>query len=64
MKGSVAERKMLYKATHKLLCPRCEGKTVPTLVLENRATIPLLVKSKCKKCGYDGMLVEVAINKG
>lgn len=55
------ERILLYKATHKLLCPNCEGKSPRELMIENMASIPFLVRSKCKKCGYDGMLVEVKI---
>jgi transcription elongation factor Elf1 len=59
------ERKLLYKATHKYLCPRCEGKTSKQLMLENMFDIPFLVKTKCSVCGYDeGMLVEVPTNEG
>lgn len=56
------ERKLLYKATHKYLCPRCEGKSAKQLMIENMFAIPFLVKTKCSVCGYDGMLVEVPIN--
>lgn len=62
-KPSLKERKLLYQATHKLLCPKCEGKSPRQLMLENMFVIPFLVKSKCPVCGYDGMLIEVPTNK-
>jgi len=57
------EQKMLYKATHRYLCPQCEGKTAKQLMLENMFDIPFLVKTKCIVCGYDGMLIEVPNKK-
>jgi len=60
-KQSRKERIIVYKATHKLLCPTCEGKSVKELMIENMATIPFLVKSKCVICGYDGTLVEISL---
>ena len=62
-KQSQKERKLLYRATHKLLCPHCEGKTLTQMMLERMAEIPLLVKSKCSVCGYEGMFVEARISK-
>lgn len=62
-KQSQKERKLWYQATHKLLCPQCEGKTPIQLMLEYMGDIPFLVKSKCVICGYDGMFVEVPIRK-
>jgi len=57
------EQKILYKATHKYLCPKCEGKSAKQLMIENMFDIPFLVKTKCSVCGYDeGMLVEVPTN--
>lgn len=56
------ERELYYKATHRLLCTKCEGVPVPKLMLQHMNDIPLLVKSKCKKCGYEGMLVEVPVD--
>lgn len=53
------ERILLYKATHKLLCPHCEGKSARQLMIENMAVIPMLVQTKCSVCGYKGMLIEV-----
>lgn len=55
------ERILLYKVTHKLLCPRCEAKSARQLMIENMAVIPMLVKTKCSVCGYIGMLIEVPI---
>jgi len=55
------ERELFYKATHKLLCPKCEGVSVPKLMIQHINDIPFLVKSKCKICGYEGMLVEVPV---
>ena len=63
-KQSRKERILLYKATHKLLCPQCEGKTPKQLMFENMTEIPFLVKSKCSICGYDGMFVEIPVNSG
>jgi len=57
------ERKIYYKATHKLLCPQCEGTCARDLMLKHMHVIPFLVKSKCKICGYDGMFVEVPLNE-
>jgi hypothetical protein len=62
-KQSRKERIAHYKATHKLLCSQCEGKTVPQLMIENMDTIPFLVKSKCSICGHDGMLVEILVKE-
>ena len=56
------EQKLHYKATHKLLCSKCEGTTPMQLMLKHMDKIPFLVKSKCKICGYDGMFVEVPLN--
>lgn len=53
------EQLLNYKKTHKLICPNCEGKTARQLMIENMAVIPMLVRTKCRKCGYDGMLIEV-----
>ena len=64
MKETVGKRKeriLLYKATHKLLCPKCEGKSARELMIENMASIPFLVQGKCEKCGYEGMFVEVKV---
>ena len=58
-KQSLKERKLLYKATHKLLCPKCEGKTAKDLMLEHILEIPFLVRGKCFVCGHHGMLIEV-----
>ncbi len=62
-KQSQKERKLLYRATHKLLCPQCEGKTPKQLMFEYMAELPFLVKSKCSICGYEGMFIEVRISK-
>ena len=56
------ERELFYKATHKLLCPKCEGVPLPKLMIQNMGIIPFLVTSKCKKCGYEGILVEIPVN--
>lgn len=58
------EQILHYKATHKLLCPKCEGTTPHQLMLKYMHLIPFLVKSKCEKCGYDGMFVEIPLNEG
>lgn len=63
-KQSRKERILLYHATHRLLCPQCEGKSLTKLMLEHMGDIPLLVKSKCAICGYDGMFAEIAMSKG
>ncbi len=55
------EKKILYYTSHKLLCPNCEQKPARELIIENMMELPMLVKTKCSKCGYDGMLVEVRI---
>lgn len=59
------ERILHYKATHKLLCPQCEGTTPHQLMLKHMFKLPFLVKSKspCEKCGYSGMFVEVPLNE-
>ncbi len=57
------ERILHYKATHKLLCPQCEGTNARDLILKHMHLIPFLVKSKCETCGYDGMFVEVPLNE-
>jgi Zn ribbon nucleic-acid-binding protein len=62
-KQSVKERKLLYQATHKYLCPQCEGKTPKQLMLENMFDIPFLVQTKCVTCGYEGMLIEIPIKQ-
>jgi len=62
-KQSVKERKLLYRATHKLLYPQCEGKSPKQLMMEHFSDIPFLVKSKCTVCGYEGMLIEVRISE-
>ncbi len=56
------EKEVYRKALMKYLCPICENKPVPTIILENASMIPLLVKGRCQKCGYVGMLVEVPLN--
>jgi len=53
------ERRFYAKVTSRLLCPKCEGKSVPQLIIENRESIPLLVIGMCEKCGYHGSLVEI-----
>jgi len=62
-KQSRKDRKLLYQALHKLLCPKCEGKTPLQLMLENMQVLPFLVKSKCSVCGYEGMFVEVPVTQ-
>jgi len=62
-KQSQKERRLLYQTTHKLLCPHCEGKTCPQLMIEHMNEIPFLVKSKCSVCGYEGMFIEVPLAK-
>ena len=57
------EQTAYYKATHKLLCPHCERKSAKQLMTENMAVIPMLVKTKCSVCDYEGMLVEVPLNE-
>jgi C4-type Zn-finger protein len=59
------ERILQYKATHKLLCPQCEGTTTHKLLLKHIGIIPFLVKAEkpCETCGYDGMFVEVPLNE-
>ena len=61
-KPSRKERILLYKATHKLLCPQCEGKSARQLMIENMPVIPMLVQTKCSICGYEGMLIEVPVD--
>lgn len=60
-KFSRKEKIAYLKATHKLLCPQCEGKSAKQLMLDNMFVIPMLVKTKCSTCGYEGMLVEVPL---
>ncbi len=62
-KQTQKERRLLYHTTHKLLCPQCEGKPLTKLMLDHMGDIPLLVKSKCATCGYDGMFAEVPVSK-
>lgn len=60
---NLKERNLLYQATHKYLCPRCERKSTKQLMIENMFDIPFLVKTKCTVCGYDeGMLIEVPLD--
>lgn len=60
---TLKEKKLLHNATHTYLCPRCEGKSPKQLMFENMFDIPFLVQTKCKVCGYEGMLIEVPIKK-
>ena len=60
-KKSRKEQKLLYRATHKYLCPQCESKSPKQLMIENILVIPFLVKTKCSVCGYDGILIEVSV---
>ena len=62
-KQSQEERKLLYQATHKLLCPQCEKKTPKDMMFEHMNEIPFLVKSKCSVCGYEGMFIEAPISQ-
>jgi DnaJ-class molecular chaperone len=56
------EQTAYLKATHKLLCPQCEGKSTRQLMMDNMGVIPMLVKTKCSTCGFEGMFVEVPLN--
>ena len=34
------ERELFYKATHTLLCPKCEGVPLPKLMIQNMGVMP------------------------
>ena len=57
-------RKLYAKATTKLLCPKCKGKSLPQLLIAHNPSFPLLVRGTCEKCGYSGSLLEISLRRG